>query len=76
MNCPAGALSVIELLNLAFLLLYVYFSAVAYESWVRGTGIPDLIKKEAIREERERVKQEKAKKKMEKQKALLLTELA
>ena len=72
MNCPAGILSLIEISNLAFCLLYLYFTAVAYESWVRGCSMPSLIKKQVLAEERARVKRENEKK----EKAELQTELA
>ena len=61
MNCPAGVLTLIEIMNWFFLFLYFYFSAVAYEYWLRGHEDPKLIKLEAVREEQERARKEKEK---------------
>ena len=61
MSCPAGALTLIEIMNWFFMFLYFYFSAVAYEYWLRGHEDPKLIKLEAVREEQERARKEKEK---------------
>lgn len=49
MSCP-GALSLIEIMNVFFIILYLYFTAVAYEYYVRGSSMPELLKKEAQEE--------------------------
>ena len=61
-SCPGGALSLIEFSNWFFLFLYLYFTAVAYESWDVGSKLPHLIKREALRQERRRVQKENDKK--------------
>ena len=56
MNCPAGAISLIEVSNWAFLLLYLYFTGVCYEYYLQGCSSPSLIKKQVLEEEREKAK--------------------
>ena len=58
MTCP-GALSLIEIMNWFFLFLYLYFTAVVYEYYVRGQAMPNLIKKEAAMEEQEKNRKKK-----------------
>ena len=55
MTCP-GALTLIEIMNWFFLFLYFYFTAVAYEYYVKGMAMPELIKLEALEEERKKQK--------------------
>lgn len=55
MSCP-GALTLIEVMNWFFFFLYLYFTAIVYEFYIRGAAMPELIKQEAIEEEQKKQK--------------------
>jgi hypothetical protein len=60
MSCP-GALTLIEIMNWSFLFMYLYFTAVTYEYYVRGLATPKLIKLEAAEEAHKKIEAQKAK---------------